>query len=169
MWTPARKHGTSLAFTPKVCVTSLTKLHTAHVENALTFHLGMNKKLSYCIAFSPEGAVDVTHRYVRSSRFAAERTRCTEAELLHIVKEITGLRRGKLSVEERFELERGSVKESKELRSYAISGVVWEFCRLSLEEMREGNTAAEPGRSGSKGPERRAGRTQNQRSAEAGM
>lgn len=93
-------------------------------NTTLIARAGWGKKLSYCIAFSVDGAVDVTIRYVRSCRFRAPRNRCSESELLHILEEITLERREKMSQNDRFRLRQEQEREIKELRGYLTAGLV---------------------------------------------
>ncbi|KAF2251727.1 hypothetical protein BU26DRAFT_422597 [Trematosphaeria pertusa] len=102
---------------------------------------GWGKKLAYCIAFSSEGAVDVTRRYVRSYRHALDRTRCSEPELLYIMDEITAMRRGKLEGRDKFRLEGEVMREHRELWGYVITGIAAELCRLRVETRRDGSLA----------------------------
>lgn len=99
---------------------------------------GWGKKLSYCIAFSTDGATDVTRRYVRSSKWATERNRCPESVLLHILDEITLLRREKVSRKDTFGLQGEDVREQRELRGYIIAAIANELSKLSPQEILEG-------------------------------
>lgn len=87
-------------------------------DKPLTYTEKMGKKLSYCIAFSVDGAVDVTARYVRSSSNALPRTQCSEEELLGILHEINSMRRAGISRENLARLEKEDTAEAKELVSY---------------------------------------------------
>lgn len=79
------------------------------------------KEISYCIAFSVDGATDVTNRYVRELRFSLPRTRCSEEDLRDIIQEIkTKFCMGK-SEEERFRLESEDSTEAGELQSYHVA------------------------------------------------
>ncbi|KAL6709128.1 Protein png1 [Coniothyrium glycines] len=100
---------------------------------------GWGKKLSYCIAFSVDGAEDVTRRYVRQLSHAAERTRCTEAELLHIVEAIRTIRTEKMSKEDRLKLEAERVREQKELRGYVISAIIRDICDWRFGQLADGS------------------------------
>lgn len=81
----------------------------------------MGKKMSYCIAFSLDGVTDVTRRYVRSSRYALARTRCSERELLHIIQNLRSKRRTNFSEVDLARLESEDKAEDEELESYLIS------------------------------------------------
>ncbi|KAF2873890.1 hypothetical protein BDV95DRAFT_489233 [Massariosphaeria phaeospora] len=96
---------------------------------------GWGKALSYCIAFSSQGAVDVTRRYVRSLRYAGDRTRCSEPELLYILNEITSLRNTKLSKVEKFRVEKERSREERELRNHVVSDIVAALCKLTVEDL----------------------------------
>jgi peptide-N4-(N-acetyl-beta-glucosaminyl)asparagine amidase len=100
--------------------------------------IGWGKKLSYCIAFSLDGAEDVTRRYVRHPKYAAERNRSSESELLYIVGEIRDMRLETVSKVDRMRLNADRLAEQKELRRYVISTLVSELCSLSLYRLSDG-------------------------------
>lgn len=94
--------------------------------------------MSYCIAFSKDGATDVTRRYVRKSECLLPRTRVSESVLYWIILEIRKIHRESLDKTERMELLREDEREEKELARYAAHGNVADLLRsLSLETSRQ--------------------------------
>lgn len=127
----ARRHGTNRGFILKVCIDRAPPISSGE-SSELTDCLGWGKKLAYCIAFSTDGAADVTRRYVRSAGFALERTRAFESDLLHIINEIRSMRRKSLPLVDKFRLEKEDAGEDRELQRYVALQIAHEFCKIDV-------------------------------------
>ncbi|KAI5299311.1 hypothetical protein KEM56_003343 [Ascosphaera pollenicola] len=104
---------------------------------------GWKRPRAYCIAFSIDGATDVTRRYVRSSTYSLPRTRCSEASLAWIISEIRHMRRVALPEHDRLRLQREDEREERELRGYCWRGLVSELGRSINMDINLGNVASE--------------------------
>lgn len=91
--------------------------------------VGWGKSMVYVIAFSVDGATDITRRYVtRMSSFRENpRKRCSEEVLAYILKEIKTLRRREFSAEYTARLEKEDRREERELNAFVISSLTTEF------------------------------------------
>ncbi|KAI1906795.1 Protein png1 [Ophidiomyces ophidiicola] len=100
-------------------------------DNPRLYTEGWNRKMAYCIAFSNDGAADVTRRYVRHpSRHGLSRTRVPEEVLLWIIQEIRRKRRENLSKENCRRLMKEDEREERELRGYMVQALASEINNL---------------------------------------
>jgi peptide-N4-(N-acetyl-beta-glucosaminyl)asparagine amidase len=84
--------------------------------------------MSYCIAFSRDGATDVSRRYIRDAQHGASRARCPEAVLHHIIDEVRNLRRAHMPDDERARLAEEDRREARELSGFIATTIVTELC-----------------------------------------
>ena len=124
---PAKELSISRCYITKV----RNHFQTFAVVAANSVSSGWNKKMAYCIAFSRDGATDVTRRYCRNSvRYGLERNKCSESCLLYILGEIRRDRRKTMPKDERFELEKQDTQERDELHGYQVATITSEVANL---------------------------------------
>jgi hypothetical protein len=100
------------------------------------------EKIAYCIAFSVDGATDVTRRYVRNfERDGRDRARVSEEVLLYIIYEIRRIRREGMDNEQKSRLLREDAHEERELTSYIAKSLVDEMAENSYVASDLSNTA----------------------------
>ncbi|KAK4445516.1 hypothetical protein QBC34DRAFT_412959 [Podospora aff. communis PSN243] len=97
-------------------------------DKPLLYTQGWGKKMGYCIAFSRDGATDVTRRYLPRPEHRSPRNRCPEGLLQHIMTEIKVLRRKDMSKAERYRLGKEDRWEERELASYIVETIVDDLC-----------------------------------------
>lgn len=102
---------------------------------------GWGWRLAYCIAFSTDGATDVTRRYTRNPvRHGTPRSRGSEEAFLWTISEIRNIRRESMSAGERDRLAREDQLEEHELITslvYALSSEIVALRRPNVS--RHGN------------------------------
>lgn len=104
---------------------------TTQPHSTLTPLSGWGKKMSYVIAFSADGCCDVTRRYVRNpTDHALPRNKCSEGVLLHIAREINGLRRADMDKKAKFSLQADDMREDAELRRNVIEALAFNVSRI---------------------------------------
>jgi peptide-N4-(N-acetyl-beta-glucosaminyl)asparagine amidase len=114
---------------------------------------GWGKKLGYCIAFSVDGAMDVTRRYVRNPwKHGLERNRCPESVLLHILEEIRNMRRSNMSKQEKFRLAGEDMHENRELKTYLVCTIVHNATRINIDDLLSGRPQTRQGSQSSEAP-----------------
>ena len=92
--------------------------------------------MAYCIAFSIDGATDVTRRYVRNpAKHGLDRTRAPEEVLLWVIHEIRRIRRENLPKEQHHRLRKEDEREERELRAYMAQAIATEIISLVPGEL----------------------------------
>lgn len=111
----ARMLGMHRECTPKVMPP------TTRLDISNSSILGWGKKLSYCIAFSVDGATDVTRRYIRDfTKYGKSRNRASEEALIYIIQDIRAKRRDWLNQEAKEQLRQEDMMEESELQMYIV-------------------------------------------------
>lgn len=120
-------------------------------DNPLLYTEGWGKKIGYCIAFSHDGAADVTRRYVRNPRTHGNpRTKCPEDVLLYILNDIRAKKRVGMGPTDLKRLEKEDREEAKELRANEIQSMIADGLIESKRSRRgEGEREKRPRQSGS--------------------
>lgn len=92
---------------------------------------GWGRKISYCVAFSIDGATDVTRRYVRNfPKHGSPRTRAPEEVVLWSIHEIRRKRRENMHKNDQRRLLKEDEREERELRGYTASALAAEMSKL---------------------------------------
>jgi peptide-N4-(N-acetyl-beta-glucosaminyl)asparagine amidase len=103
---------------------------------------GWHRKLAYCIAFSADGCMDVTRRYVRDfTKWGAERARAPEPVLLYILDEIRAMKRKNLAKQEKFKLEGEEMREYRELQLIVAQSIAADICKIIPDDFYNGRSS----------------------------
>lgn len=89
-------------------------------DNPTLYERGWGKRMAYCIAFSVEGAMDVTKRYVRDNSKKLPRDKLSENDLKQLLDNITALRISDMLPEEQVRIMEERDNELTELSSYSV-------------------------------------------------
>ena len=123
--------------------------------------------MSYCIAFSTDGATDVTCRYVRNhAAHGNERNRCPEEVLLYIINDIRRMRRENTLKDDRKKLLIEDEREERELRSYVIKSLAAEIGKMLPGGSQHGNNSGGGGSGASGGASGEAQKLEERQEAE---
>lgn len=123
--------------------------------------------MSYCIAFSTDGATDVTRRYVRNHHaHGNERNRCPEEVLFFIINEIRRMRRENTLKDDRKKLLIEDEREDRELRSYVIKSLAAEIGKMLPGGSQHDNSGGGGGGGGSGGASGEAHKLEERQEAE---
>lgn len=132
---------------------------------------GWGRKISYCIAFSIDGATDVTRRYVRNfPKHGSPRNRAPEEVVLWSIHEIRRKRRENKGKTDLPRLVKEDEREERELRGYTASALAAEINNLlprslvgrpdeqkHADALREAEAQRANARHGHSGPDRSGG------------
>ncbi|RWA09379.1 hypothetical protein EKO27_g5722 [Xylaria grammica] len=124
-------------------------------DNPVLYSDRWGKALSYCIAFSTEGAVDVTRRYVRDEKLLKQRSKCSELTLFYMLKKITAERRSELSKHDQERLQLGDAAEQKELQTFHVLSIARELAASLAPPLGPEPSQQRPRRQGSKNTPRK--------------
>lgn len=137
---------------PRLYAEGKPSLVSVSFHSDLIGYTGWGKKMSYCIAFSIDGATDVTRRYVRNhGKYGLDRTKAPEEVMIWITNDLKRMRRESLSKEERRRLIKEDDREEKELRGYVAQALAVEVANMLPSSASNANNPTNAGGSSGSG------------------